>query len=104
VNNVIDPAYHLKGAARAAQEFYRPPGWEPEPEPRDLVEEYTGKMYEIEDGRLLLGEMLELGVAMYNLKNKRKDTIKLFKQTMEYDPVDHLVSIECRAVLLDQIY
>jgi hypothetical protein len=48
-------------------------------------------MHEIEDGRLLLSEMLALGVAMYNLKNRKKDTIKLFKQIMEYDVTDSMV-------------
>jgi hypothetical protein len=81
----------LKGAARPAQEFYRPVGWEPEPEPQNLLDDYHGRMHEIEDGRLLLSEMLALGVAMYNLKNRKKDTIKLFKQIMEYDVTDSMV-------------
>ncbi len=83
--------YELKGAARAAQEFYRPEGYEALPESRNLLEEYHGKMWEHEEGQKLLRAMLDLGLAFHNIGSKSKDAIRVFQESLEMDPEDHLV-------------
>ncbi len=60
----VDPLYHLKGAARVAQEFYRPPGYEPEVEPVDLFETHRGRLTELDIGKTLLASMLDLGESI----------------------------------------
>ena len=91
--NDADPTFELKGAARAAQEFYRPAGYEAPVEPRNLIEEYRGRMWENEEGRKLLRALLDLGLALHNIGSRSKDAIRTFRETIELDPADHLVSI-----------
>lgn len=86
-----DPKFELKGAARAAQEFYRPPGYEALPEPRDLLTEYRGRMWEIKEGRELLLSLVDLGVAFHNIGSKAKDAMKTFQEALDLDTSDHLV-------------
>ena len=87
-----DPAYVLKGAARAAQEFYRPPGYEEETEPIDLFTVYKERLSENELGMELLADMLTLGITMHNLKSKSRDAIKVFRQMISWDKADVMVT------------
>jgi hypothetical protein len=89
----IDPKFELKGAARAAQEFYRPPGYEAMPEPRDLLEEFHGRMWDNDEGRKLLKAMLDLGLALHNIGNRSKDAVRTFQEIIALDPADHLVHV-----------
>ena len=88
----LDPTYELKGAARAAQEFYRPPGYEPPVPPRNLLEEYNGRMWENAEGRKLLSALVDLGLALHNIGSRSKDAIRIFQEAIAQDPADHLVS------------
>ena len=89
---VIDPLYVLKGAARAAQEFYRPPGWSPEIEPINVFQVYEGRIYEHSEGKLLLENLKDLALALHNIGNKTRDSTNTFKEILQYDPIDHLVT------------
>ena len=91
VVNITDPAYDLKGAAKAAKEFYPQPGWKEQCDEIDLIEMYAGKMWEHSEGRKLLENMLSYGVALHNLSKKTMDAIKIFKGILVHDPIDHLV-------------
>ena len=87
----VDPAFDLKGGARVAQEFYRPVGYAAPVEPRNLLEEYRGRMWEHPEGRLLLLAMLDVGLALHNIGSRSKDAVKTFKEILEMDPADHVV-------------
>eukprot|EP01032_Pedospumella_encystans_P008345 gene8345-9918_t len=86
-----DPTFELKGAARVAQEFYRPPGWVAPVEARNLLIEYKGRMWEHEEGQNLLRAMLDLGLCLHNTGSRPKDAIRTFQETIEMDPEDHLL-------------
>ena len=87
----IDPLFLLKGAARPAQEFYKQPGLMNEPMPKDIIQEYHGRLFEHAEGKKLLEAMLSLGVHLHNDGNKTKQAIQILSEVFEYDPSDHLV-------------
>ena len=84
--------FFLKGAARPAQEFYKQPGLTDEPMPRDILQEYHGRLYEHCESKKLLEAMLMLGIHLHNVGSKTKQAIQVFNEILEHDPVDHLVS------------
>lgn len=51
-------------------------------------------MWEHEEGQKLLRALLDLGLCLHNIGSRSKDAIKVFQETIEMDPDDHLVS--CR--------
>jgi hypothetical protein len=61
------------------------------PEPRDLLDEFHGRMWENDEGRKLLKAMLELGLALHNIGNRSKDAVRTFQEIIALDPADHLV-------------
>ncbi len=91
--SVSDPLYDLKGAARVAREFYRPPDYKEDVEPVDLIDLHPGTIWNHVEGPILLKAMMELGVALHNIMNRSKDAIKVFKEMLELDSEDHLVSL-----------
>jgi len=56
-------------------------------------------MWEHEEGQNLLRAMLDLGLCLHNTGSRPKDAIKVFQETIEMDPVDHLVSLCCVRML-----
>lgn len=86
----MDKQYELKGAARVAREFYRPPDWQPDPEPVDLLEQYEGKMWAHEEGRLLLKLNLNYALGCHNVGKRTKEAIKTMKEMLRMDPADHM--------------
>lgn len=82
----------MKGAARVASEFYRPPGYQEDVEAKNLLQEMDGKMWDHSEGRLLLKALLDLGISMHNITNRSKDAIKVFMEMLQMDPADHLVT------------
>lgn len=80
----------MKGAARVAQQYYYPTDYIEDIEPVNLLEEYHGKMWEHEEGKLLLKAMLDLGISSHNICNRTKDAIKVFIEMIDLDPFDHL--------------
>jgi len=89
---VLDPEYHLKGAARPAQDYYRPPNYEPPVQPIDVFVVYRDRLFEHEEGRQYLVALRDLGITLHNLGNKTRDAITIFLKLLEVDPLDHLVS------------
>ena len=90
----IDPAYDLKGAARAAREFYKPPGDVSIPgddEPRNLLQEFAGKIWEAPngEGKILLEKMILYAAGLHNITGQTKHAIKIFYEILEHDPDDH---------------
>ena len=70
--------FFLKGAARPAQEFYKQPGLTDEPMPRDILQEYHGRLYEHCESKKLLEAMLMLGIHLHNVGSKTKQAIQAF--------------------------
>lgn len=94
---VQDPAYHLKGAARVAAQFYKDPNAAPEVKPVDVFVSHAGKMSEHPQGKLFLAHMAELGIFLHDTK-KCKSAVKIFEEMLELEPRD----VEAiRPVLLD---
>jgi len=87
---IVDPLYDLKGAARPARAFYPQPDLDPEPQERDLIDEYRNSMWAHEEGQKLLKIMLKLSVALYNISGRRKEAERLLIRMREYDAEDHL--------------
>ena len=87
-----DPSYHLKGAARVAQEFYRPPGYKEDEEPVDLIEQFKGRLWDCHavEAQTLLHAMSDLSVALHNTKGKTKTAIGVLEQMLVLDTADHL--------------
>lgn len=89
-----DPAYFLKGAARVAQEFYRPPGYKEDAPPVDIIDQYKGRLWECgeakDDAQTLLRAMNDLSVALHSTKGKTKAAIDVLKQMLDLDAEDHL--------------
>ena len=90
--------YELKGAARVAREFYRPPGYKEEAQPIDVFEQLPGKLWEHEEGKEFLSALLELGVGQHNIANRSKDAVATFKEMIALDHEDHLVSVYSCAI------
>lgn len=88
----IDPVYYLKGAARPAQEFYRPPGWQEVVEPVDLTVTFKGRLWEheAEECKELLRSMSELSGALHNVKGRTEDATKVLKRMLVLDEADHM--------------
>lgn len=84
--------YELKGAARVAREFYRPPDYREEAQPVDVFEQLPGKLWEHEEGKKFLIAMMELGVGQHNIAGRSKDAVSTFEEMMQFDKEDHLVS------------
>ena len=83
-----DPQYNLKGAARAAREFYPDPKRKPDVPPQDLFETYDGRLWEHEEGRELFSLMCKLAVSQHNLNNYTRDATKTFEQLLALAPDD----------------
>ncbi len=75
-----------------AREFYRPPDYQEDVEPIDLIEKLRGKIWSHEEGQKLLRAMMEQGVSLHNTLNKSREAIKVFKEMGELDTEDNLVS------------
>jgi len=89
----LDPKYHLKGAASAAQQHYLPPNYRDLIEPKNLLMEYKGRTWDHEECRKLLRCMNDLGVAMHNIASGRtKDAMTIFKEMLQLDSKDHLLA------------
>jgi hypothetical protein len=67
-------------------------GYTEDMEPVNLLEQYRGRLWEHEQGKLLLKALFDLGLALHNIENKTKQTIQVFQEILESDPEDHLVS------------
>lgn len=91
----IDPAYNLKGAARVAREYYKPPGDTSVPgddEARNLFDEFAGKIWDAPDreGEILIEKMILYAAALHNVTSQTNHAIKVFYEILDYDPEDHL--------------
>ena len=86
----IDPRYDLKGAARAAREFYKDPNYFDDIPNTNLFEDYKQRLYAHEEGRILLQYMMEYGVSLYNNFNHMQSAEALFHEMMELDVEDNL--------------
>lgn len=83
----------MKGAARVAREFYKPPDYREDVQPIDVFEQMPGRLWEHEEGKKLLIAMMELGVAQHNIAERPKDAINTFQEMIQFDKEDHLVSL-----------
>jgi hypothetical protein len=89
----VDPAYQLKGAARPAQEFYRPPGWQEDVPEVDMLALHRGRLWDdcpSPEGRLLLRAMSDLSVALHSSAGKTRAAIDVLTQMLELDGGDAL--------------
>jgi hypothetical protein len=86
----IDPLFDLKGPARAAREFYKDPNYMDDIPNTNLFDDFKGKLYEHEEGKVLLQLMLEYGISLYNNFNKLRDAEAVLKEMLELDETDHL--------------
>ena len=91
-NEVIDKRYVLKGAARPAQEYYRPPGYKEDVQPVNIFNEYKNRLGQHTIGLELLKTKLELGINLHNITNKTRQAIETFKEILTLDHSDPLVS------------
>lgn len=98
-----DPHYNLKGAARPAREFYKDPNQVETPDPIDLLEMYSGHMWDHEEGQVLLDCMMKLGLAQHNIAKKPKAAIQTFEEMITLDPFDHTVSFKIASQYLVNI-
>lgn len=80
----------MKGAARAAAEYYAPKVEEEPPRPNYLVE-LKGKLWDVTEGQDYLTAVFEYATALHNLMGKSRDAIALFEEMLELDVEDHLV-------------
>eukprot|EP01041_Mallomonas_annulata_P005661 gene5661-11423_t len=87
---IPDPAYELKGAARPAREFYQRPDFIPDIEETDLMELHRTSMWSHEEGRVLLEQMLALGVALHNVSKRTKESVDVLSEMISYDPEDNM--------------
>lgn len=83
----------MKGAARVAREFYKPPDFKEDVHPVDVFEELPGRLWEHEEGKKFLIAMLELGVGQHNIAGRSKDAVSTFEEMIQYDKKDHLVCL-----------
>ena len=88
----VDPNFNLKGAARPAREFYVDPNFKEVPEAVDLLETHKGRLWEHEEGKVLLKHMLNYGVALHNIAKKTKDAIAVFEEMLVLDNHDHMLA------------
>ena len=88
----VDPTYQLKGAARPAQEFYRPPGWQEDVPEVDMVELHRGQLWDCPapEARLLLRAMSDLSVALHSSAGKTRAAIDVLTQMLALDGGDTL--------------
>lgn len=89
----MNEMYELKGAAKVAQEYYRPLGWKPPIDPINVLIEFKDNLWEHEIGMEYLCALCELGIAYHNIGNKTRDAITTFQKVLSYDIDDHAVSI-----------
>ncbi len=90
----IDSAYNLKGAARAAREYYKPPGDTSVPgdeEARNLLDEFAGKVWDApyREGEALVEKMILYAASLHNVIGHTNHAIKVFYEILDYDPQDH---------------
>lgn len=90
---LLDPRYELKGAARAAQEHYRPPGYRSPVDPVNLFEKLKHDLWTHPAGNTYLQTMRELGLAYHNIGGKTRDASKIFEEILGLDPDDHQVTL-----------
>jgi hypothetical protein len=88
--------FDLKGAARPARQFYRPPGFEGTvegegEEPVDLILQFEGKMWDHSEGQKLLQLKLDLAVGLHNVTHRTKEAVFVMAELQSMDPSDHLV-------------
>ena len=93
----IDPAFDLKGGARAARDYYKDPNMKEAGDARDLLAEYQGRVSEHEEGLVLLQYMHSLGTMYHNLVDKTTNAIYVFEEAMVLDKAD---TLHCRYPLL----
>jgi hypothetical protein len=88
----LDPLFVLKGAARPAQEYYRPVDYKEDAESINLLEQMNGRLWDHAEGQSLLKALHELGLAQHNIGNKSKQAVITLKELLDLDHADHLVS------------
>ena len=86
----IDPNYDLKGAARAAREFYEDPKMIRIPANQNIFELLPGNIYSHDEGKLLLDAMMRLGTSLHTLLSKTKESINVFEEMLELDIEDNI--------------
>lgn len=82
----------MKGAARPAQDSYRPPGYRDPVEAINVFQKYKGCLFDHEAGREYLEALRDLGVSYINMGRKTRDAAAVFLQMLELDIKDRLVS------------
>lgn len=87
-----DPRYELKGGARVAREYYRPPGYKEDDEPENLLDIYAGRMYEHIEGQKLMKALIDLGMGLHNKCSRTKEAIAVFKEMLQLDRTDNLLA------------
>lgn len=86
-----DPQYRLKGAARAAMEYYVPPSAKVMLDETDLFETKQGNFHSFPKGREFLQALKEYGLYVRDVMNKVKDSIHVFEEMLQLDATDTLV-------------
>lgn len=92
IQRPINPLYDLKGAARVALEYYRPPDFKDQVEPVDIFDLYSGRISEHTEGMKYLEAMKDLGGVLHN-GNKTKEAIQVFEEMISLDSSDPCVRI-----------
>jgi len=87
----IDPQYRLKGAARAAMEYYAPPSTKVMLDETDFFETKAGSFHSISKGLEYLQAVKDYGVYIRDVMNKVKDSIQVFEEMLQLDHTDQLV-------------
>lgn len=86
---LIDPRYHLKGAARAAQQHYLP-AQPVQAKPPNLLEEHKGKIGYLPKGKEFLQALVELANLKHSAFKHTKDAVALYNEVLQNDVKDHL--------------
>lgn len=86
----LDPRYDLKGPARAASEFYKDPNYFDDIPNVNLLNDYEGRIFDHEEGKLLLEYMLEYAISLYNNFSKLRDAEAILTEMLELDKEDRI--------------
>ena len=85
----INPLFDLKGSARPAREHYKDPNYFDDIPNTNLLVDFAGRIYEHEEGKILLQYMHEYGVSLYNNFQKSREAESVFKEMLSLDKEDH---------------
>jgi len=86
----MDVKYVLKGAARAAQSHYMDPNLKPVPPTVDLFKQHPNRIWDHDEGKVLLRHMYDLGGRLHNMAEKSDRAVRVFEECLVLDKGDRV--------------